>query len=51
MKTPDIPVLLARFEAALPEPERALRLARWLIPACLVVGLVAEPLLLWLLPI
>ena len=35
----------------LPEPARALRLARLLIPLCILVGLTAEPLLRWLVPI
>ena len=52
MKThPALAVRLARFEAALPEPARLLRLARWLIPVSLFAGLVTEPLLRWLLPI
>jgi hypothetical protein len=32
----------------LPEPARALRIARLLIPMCIFVGLVTEPALLWL---
>lgn len=35
----------------LPEPKRALRLARLLIPLSLFVGGAAEPVLRWLLPI
>jgi hypothetical protein len=31
----------------LPEPARALRLARLLIPMCVFVGLTAEPFLQW----
>lgn len=43
---PDFPTLsrLARF---LPEPARALRLARLLIPLCLFAGIVLEPLYHW----
>lgn len=35
----------------LPEPARALRLARLLIPLCVFTGLVTEPLLRWLIPV
>jgi hypothetical protein len=48
MKTHAAFARLARF---LPEPVRALRLARLLIPLSLFVGLAAEPFLRWLLPI
>ena len=34
----------------MPEPARALRLARILIPLCILTGLVTEPLLHWLIP-
>lgn len=42
----DFPTLsrLARF---LPEPARALHLARLLIPLCLFAGIVVEPLYRW----
>jgi hypothetical protein len=32
----------------IPEPARALRLARLLVPLCVLVGLAAEPTILWL---
>jgi hypothetical protein len=40
---------LAASMGRLPTPERALRLARLLIPLSLLTGLLAEPLLRWLL--
>ena len=51
MKTAAFPTLLHRLEQAAPSPARSLRLARLFIPLCLFTGLVAEPLLRWLLPI
>ncbi|MBC8012439.1 MAG: hypothetical protein H7067_20340 [Burkholderiales bacterium] len=54
MKTPQHAALRVRFDrlvARLPEPAQALRLARLLIPLCLVVGLLAAPVARWLLPI
>lgn len=56
MKTPDSPVssessARPRLPHRLPEPARMLRLARLLIPLCLLVGLGAEPFLHWLIPI
>ena len=50
MKTPEssaFPTLRHR----LPEPARMLRLGRLLIPLCILVGLLAEPVLHWLIPI
>ena len=38
------------FARQMPEPARALRLARLLIPLCILTGLVTEPLLQWLIP-
>lgn len=35
----------------LPEPARALRLARLLIPLSLFVGITAEPVIRWLIPV
>ncbi len=48
MKTHPAFATLARL---VPEPTRALRLARLLIPISLFVGGAAEPVLRWLLPI
>lgn len=50
MKTnPDFPVL-SRLVRFLPEPPRALRLARLLIPLSIFTGIVLEPLYHWALP-
>lgn len=48
MKTP-LPRRLHALLGRLPEPPRALRLARLLIPLCIAVGLIAEPALRWFL--
>lgn len=40
---------LETLAGRLPEPPRALRLARLLIPLCLTIGLLAEPVLRWFL--
>lgn len=50
MKTPDARPAFVR-NLHLPEPARALRLARLLIPLCIFVGLTAEPILEWLIPV
>ncbi len=43
----DLPTLARQI----PEPARALRLARLLIPLCIFVGLTAEPFLQWVIPV
>jgi|GEM_PF-4281221 hypothetical protein len=50
MKTRDASVSHALIRQ-LPEPARALRIARLLIPLCILGGLLAEPFLHWLVPI
>lgn len=46
---PALRARLAELAAQLPDPARALRLARYLIPLSIVTGLVTEPLLRWFL--
>ena len=48
-RRPALRALLDELSAQLPDPARALRLARFLIPVCIVTGLVTEPLLRWVL--